>query len=279
MNQLIRRYLVTDPAFSEYVYNCMATVPKERILQLDSKEIVHFRSQNKMRIFADNATLEERLYMLSRLHFTFTITVAPERYEIEEIMEKLSLDATPDERIESIEDMAKRHIFVLSSREFMRVTQLAAMNSHSQVYVLNYDYVNLHRKLKAKTPQATYTPLIKEGLKGLEATAEIALTALIHRPMIESITGLTEFDLSILLTLYGQRNSYIALDKIAARMDSKRIIQLGATMIGKRCVTLYRLGHIDAATVGINSKSYAIMDSGIALVHLYLQYIINKSSL
>lgn len=272
-----RFYYVNDPAFGEYVYNCLINTSKEDILQLDDKERNIFRSKSNMRRFADNEGLEKRLLLLARLKISFCVVCAPLLNQVDKIIEKsLEVHDQPKARVSLMETMARDKIFVTSSREFLMATHLAAHNSHSQVYVLNYDYLQLQRSV-SKLKEDVYSKQQKEVEAGFRDLGKFILATLIAEDALEVGAGVTQEQMKILLILFEYPDKFIHSDILARALGETA----RSRYVLRGCRELMKLGMIEHMP-GITqepgrSSRFTIMEKGIDAVMYYMKFITKKA--
>lgn len=275
-----RTWVVDDPALSEYVFHCMRLLPAEKKKDLNSQELLNFKNEKAMRRFAENESLDKRLLLLSRMGYSYCVVVAPTNENLDDLYKKVTSQyRSAHSRLDIIKAMSEKKIFVLSSRDTLVMSHMAAQNSHSQVYVLDYAYVHLHDKLKSIGGMAS-RPFVNEardGMEGLDDLSKIALLALQGDELIQSICGITKFELRILLAMYPERSKMITRDRVSDLMgESKR-----ATGVAKSCGELEKRGYLlrePGYRAGKHrSQVYMIGDKGIDTVLKYLTFLTHKA--
>lgn len=266
-------YLVNDPAFSEYVFHVMSNTTRQQIMKLGMAERRHFKTPLVTRNFADKASIEQRLYMLCRLNKSFTIVVCPDEIELESILEVLEHPEHPSKRLTTIEKMAGENTFMMGSRNLLPPLQLGAMNSHSGVYVLNYDYTRTYREIK-KSEAETLNAGVRSALKGFDFIANMAANSLAGNSIIQSVTGVDKHALRILVMLYLNRNNFISTSTMAETLEQDD--NYGRKVIRKLCARMGELEYILLAKDGVE-LTYCIMEKGIEAVAAFIKYVIQES--
>lgn len=267
-----RKYILNDPDFCEYVYNCLVNVPKEELANLSTSELSIFKTKTTMRKFADNESLEKRLLLLSRIHIPFTVVCAPREVDMVEITENFSDQFIDPKRRELIiKKMATEKMFVMSSKYFLLTLNMAAQNSHNQVYVLNYQYSQLRQKLK-KTYSHLLSTDIRSSISYFDELSKILLRGFSAIEHCDAITKLSEFDLRVLLALLPARDKYLTVTKICGVMN----ISVRSRTIHPACENLYKSGFIYKMS-GNHFKSketrmYTIAEKGISTVMDFMKY-------
>lgn len=271
-----RFYFVNDPDFSEYVFHCMRLCPPEIKARLNPIELAYFKNEKEIRKFAEDQNLDKRLLMLSRIGMSYCILIGPQEVDLNPMMQGvLTQYKSAEARQEVIKAMMENRVFVLSSRDIMVMSHLMAQNSHSQVYQLDKAYVLLHDKLQNYRIRP-FKEEVKDAAEGFDMLAKITLNALCSEESITSITGITEFEMKILLAMYPYRNTMITNDRISEFIgESYR-----STGVAKSCGELEKKGCL-IREVGYRKKHrsqvYMINEKGIDAVLNYLKFIAKKS--
>lgn len=272
-----RFYLVNDPAFSEYVFNVLVQVPKKIILELSDKEQIIFRSHVNMRKFADNESNEKRLLLLSRIGISYCMLFGPDKTDFDKLLEDTTATyEDPKARLQIIDQMAKGKIFVLSSRDILLSAHMAANNSHSQVYVLNYEYIQLQHRV-AMINTDVYNVQQKEVQQAFFDLANIVRTTMIASDSMSIGSGVPEGQMKLLLALFAQKGNFVSADALSSLCGE----QMRSRFVSKMATELIRSKHIDHLPVKTvdagRSSKYMINEKGIESVMTYLKHIAKKS--
>lgn len=275
-----RSYFLNDPQLSEYVFHAMRMCPLEKKKELSQYELQYFKNEKAMRRFADYESMEKRLVMLNRIGISFALVVAPmdETDAVDEVMQKVTSQYRSGEsRKDIVETMAKKKIFVMSSRDTLVLSHMAAQNSHSQVYVLDYRYVALHDRIT----ELFGRPMAKEMDDAAEAVdylSKIALEAMKGTDVIQSIAGCTDFEMRILMAMYPGRQTMVTRDRVTALMG----LSNRETGVSKAMGDMERKGYLlREPGYGKNRhrhQVYMLSDKGIDAALKYLTYLIAKAT-
>lgn len=271
-----RFYRINDPGLSEYCFHVMRLCPPEIRSKLNRIELAHFKDEKTLRRFTESATLDQLLLMLSRIGIGFSIVVAPHEVDMDSIMQgTVSQYRAVASRKDIIKAMAEKKVFVVSSRDILVMSHMMAQNSHSQVYTLDYTYVELHDKLDNYRIRP-FKKEVKDAVDGFDDLAKLTLNAITSQDSIQSISGVTEFEMSILLAMYPHRQTMIKNDRISELIgESYR-----STGVAKSAGELEKKGYLfrEAGFRGKHrSQAYMIGEKGIEAVLNYLKFIAKKS--
>jgi len=271
-----RFYHINDPQFSEYVFHCLRTCSLDEKQKLNPQELAYFKDEKSMRRFADNESLDKRLLMLSRIGMRFAIAIEP----IEEKTDKVWDDIITQykyasKRRELTEAMAKQKMFVFSSKELMVGIQMAAQNSHSNIYVLDYDYVELNDNLGNYRIEA-FNTVVRDAQKGVAGLSKILIANMAANKITETIAGVTLTQMQVLLAIFPYADTFISGERATRLMfESDR-----TTGILRVLGTLEKEGYV-TRHMGYEGKhrkpQFTIAEKGIRAAMEYMRYIIKHS--
>lgn len=267
-------YLIEDPDYSEFVFNCMMESSAEERRQLSPQELQFFRTESAMRRFADNESKEKRDLLLARIGIRFCTIYAPANGRVDYMLDEVFTQYQfVEKRMAITQAMSKNKIFVQSSNDVLVGVHMAAQNSHSQVYVLNYNYVKLHRKI-VNWKSASRRSDTKDAMEAFDIVAALTLATLNTSNEVEGICGVNERQIKILLALYTRRHTFTTHITVANLTgDSGR-----TKGVQHLCHDLEENGFI-AREPGYSkishrkNQNYMIMSKGINAVMDYLKYL------
>ncbi len=269
-------YKINLPEFSQFVYHVMATTPMEVRLKLTSQEIVYFANEASMKRFSDQETLEKKLLLLAKLEVPFCVVVG-KRPQVDSVTDQLyNQYKYVQKRKALIEAMAREKVFVFSSNQVLMGLHMAAQNSHSKVYVLNYDYVRMNQKL-LKTGLSSVNTDVNDAMAGFDFLSKAILLASLKLKYAQSMFGVSAFEMTILLCMLPYRNTFVNGNKIYEIMGEdvrKRGLIKVATAMEKEGF-LRQFTGIDENRNRL--KSFTIAEKGINTVMEFLKYIANTS--
>ncbi len=271
-----RQYFINDPDFCEFVYNCMATASTEERMNLNVGELTNFKSKSTMRRFADNESTEKRLLLLARIGIQFCVICAPKSYPVTGLLDEVVTQYKIVEKRQALtEAMAKKKVFIISSNHVLIAAHMAAQNSHSQVYVLNYDYLRFSQKLSEIKTEKARPDLIKESMAGFDLLAKISYVVGSSDIIAESICNVTKNELAILLVLYSNRHTFTSDTTIALKLNES----IRSQGVSKVCTNLEKNGYLvrepghDRSKARHRNNKYMIISKGIDAVMHYMKFI------
>ena len=271
-----KMYLINSPEFSEYVFFAMSTAPQEAKLKLTSKELEYFKDLKTMRRFADNETMEKRLLLLAKLEIPFCLVMG-ERTNVEHALDEIYTQYKYVEKRKALTDaMARKKIFVLASNNVLLGLHMAAQNSHSRVYILNYDYVKLNQRL-LETGSNTVNQDVKDARSGFEILSRATLLTSLRFKDSQQMFGVGPFELQVLLALYPYMTTFVSANKVYEIMNE----DVRSRGIIKACTEMEKNGYLRGLP-GFNDqrnkvRSYTLAEKGVNTVMEFLKYIANNS--
>lgn len=273
-----RMYLISNPQFAEFVFNCMATATAEAKRKLNATELKYFSSPKSMRKFADNESMEKRNLLLSRLGINFCTFYAPANFPVGPMLDDIKdsyFDAA--KRKDVIEAMSKGKIFALSSNDILNTMHMAAQNSQMQIYVLNREYVMLHQRLNIN-PNKALNKVSKEVQDGFDDFSKVVLAANSTVDICQSICGMDIKKLRILLALYPNRHTFLSAEQLMSIINiTYRDIKFKHSLTDLEKEGFVLGNKQQAKRVGPAPKSYMILGPGIDAVMMYLKYIYKQA--
>lgn len=271
-----RYFTINDPEFSEWVFHCMRLSSFDQKKELSANELKYFEKDEDIRRFAENETLDKRIMMLTRLGYSFTILGYPQTVDITKTLTPIPGQyQLANKRTAIIEQMIRDKVFVLSSRDLTIISHMAAQNSHSQVYVLDYSYVKVREKLNNYRTRP-FTEDIRESVKEADELSKILLNALCTKDIFESICGCNEYEMRILLALFANRNTMVSHDRIAELLQEPYRTKGIAKVCGNLCDKNY-IAREPGYRGQHRSQNYMIMEAGITAVMNYIKFVVKKS--
>ena len=267
---------VYDPKLNEYLYDKLSRLTYEQRKTLSSSELRLVSSEVEIRKFVTWGTLEKKLAICSKVGIQFSLLFYENVEDYKNLIEKVYKQYTMRRfRLDNIEEMRDRGVFVVTNKEFSLSLSMLAQNCHSDVYYLNKDFIKLRGMVNYATGSRNRNPLNQEYAKSEEAFSLIS-KLVFHAKMAENFMrteGLEMVDAMILLLMYSKAKTYIQLDVIQRALEgaySERVVAL-------RTGELFIEGYIDKLPTQSRKPQYTITGKGINLVGRILLKIVNST--
>lgn len=269
-------YIATDPAFSEYVYFVMKKASPEQRGRLNPRELACFRSDKAIRDFADNETLERRMLMLTRLGLSWTMCLHTDKVDFDEMFKEYNVDYTfAQKNKDMVKSLKRGDMFVFGSRDMMMYQHLAAMHCHSQMFILDYDYLRAQKLLMGQR-EVRRVDKIKDAAEVYEELGRLMFHTISAFRQAVSISDVDDQRLRILLILLGFRNRYMKLETLCGKMGEPQrntgIGRIVKNMIKDGLVTQLKIPNQDW-----ESKAFTITEMGVDKVMTFIKYVKHKA--
>jgi hypothetical protein len=208
--------LMDDPIFNEFLYTILYEATYEEKRGLQGKYLDAAMKPGAAKRFIDNATIDEKDYILSHFGIRwFRVFVKDDTVNREKLTEILKKFAGK-QRIESFKDIADAKIFVSSDKTFNRLMAIMAQSMHSPAYYLNLEYVragyHIHDWPKINISQKNME--MREVLEASSNIARLMLCTMLRMKVAPGLTGLNEVEMSLLLYFYYNWTIHIPNDDI-----------------------------------------------------------------
>lgn len=271
-----RKIGLHDPFFSEYVYHCIATASPDQINKLPTQLLTHTHNKLRIKRFADKASMEQKIEMLSRLGVDCAFFFStPEFLSIESIKQAYA-NYKENNRVKDVNQMIQQRMFVFASRDVMAILGVMAMNCHAETYRINREYSTLAAAIvnaKDIDKQVKDIELTKSSILDHKLIATLLLNNLEQQDFVSGMTAYKARELKVLLYLYVRRkshDSYTSLEAVQKRFAT----QYDKARIRMTLNQLNKALHIDKFP---NKNQYVISATGIQLLVSYIARLVNQT--
>jgi hypothetical protein len=271
-----RFYCFKDTDFSEFVYHALVTASSEAKANLSTTELSKLNYKHGARRFSDNEGLEKQLFVLTRLGYSFCVLVAHEDAKVQNILSDTGTQFTEvGKRDQVIKLMHSDRFFAFGSRDIMLLSHMAAQNSHSQAYSLNWSYLKLKDSLSANGVEITSKTMV-EAKKAMAELVSWSLQSLLAKDIIEAICEVDEMQLKILMATFPYRGTYVSAKTIADQAGE----QQRSRAFAQKCNWLQKFDYLERAPghrrSGKKMLSFTITEKGINTLFTYIRYVSKK---
>ena len=213
----VKRSIVTNDIFTEYVYDCIINATIEDRKFLTGQQVSISRNKKKARIWSIRSTMEEKILLLARLNVPCAIIIGCNKEKIAKLevaVRKLTQSMMADM-------MAKENIFCISDKTFLTYANVMSANAHSETALLNKDFMRASQRLN-EWKQANRNGSVKDVKNSVQSTRDIS--KMLYSSIIVSKYALgafdvSETDLSVLLFLHSKRREFITLTELKIELN------------------------------------------------------------
>lgn len=225
----VKRPIVTNDIFTEFVYDCIINATIEERKLLTGQQAGISRNKKKARTWTIRSTVEEKILFLARLNIPCGLIVGCTKDKIAELKE--SVRNLSQSRLADL--MAKENIFCISDKTFLSYANVMSANAHSETALLNKDFMRASQRLN-EWKQAERNGSIKDVKNSVQATREIS--KMLYNSIIVSKYALGAFDvnetdLSVMLFLHSKQREFITHTEIKIELNGiYRNFKIGACL-------------------------------------------------
>jgi DNA-binding MarR family transcriptional regulator len=271
----MRNYSITDPFFNEFVFNAIvnSSADQRARLPFDFYAVANF--PGKAKIFADTATLERKMTMLSHLGISCSVWFSPPDHMNTEILQESMKEFKQMDRLTSQKKMIQNRQFVFCDRDMMASLNVMGQTCHHETFIMNRDYYQVTEQLTTLNDvKPSSIEAAKPAMSEYKLLTKFILQLILHRDMVDGLTSFKDLQLSILLYLFVHRNTYVDQKTISEYLYpayKKSSVFDSLTRLRQRAL-IDRLPHSDRRI-----RRFAITGSGIQIVGNYMLRIVNQT--
>jgi hypothetical protein len=273
---LNRKVLIADPFFNEYVYHCIVSSSAELRNKLPTSLLQHTHTQEKIKRFADKASLEQKIEMLSRLGVSFAMFFSTPEYLMKEELVQAYKNHKSDKNYNTVNDMIQKRQFVFTSRDVMAVLGIMGQNCHSNTYMINRDYSRIATEIQnfQTDKKVKDVDIIKSVMQDNRMVAKLLMHNLMNQSYVDIMTNYKPVDLLVLFFLFLRMDknttSYTPLKKVQEHFRSiYNSRTISTTLSG-----LYKSGHVQRFPTRLE---YAISGLGVQTLFAYITRLVNNA--
>lgn len=268
-------FLVSDPAFAQYVYYKMVNCPPLVRGRLNPAEQRYFRSKDAMRKFATDETFERRILLLTRMGVRWSVVMYEETADLDLMYKEVDENYTfTRKNLDLMNLMRKGDVFCFGSSTIMMAQLLAEQGCHSQKYVLDYGYLRTLKKMpdqraitfdvKANDMEQQYMHLARIIYQSITCWERLELTI--------SDDGVTALAMRILIVLLGHRHSFVTARSMKHRLgvpiSNQITVRTMNQMVKNGLIYQTRVPELE-----FEQKAYTISEKGLEKVMYFLKYV------
>lgn len=243
--------------------------------KLPTDLLKHTHSQARAKTFADKASLELKIEMLSRLGIESCVFFSLPEYLNKEAFLKTYKDYKANNRLKSMDDMIEKKQFAFASRELMSVLAVMGQNCHHDTYMLNREYATLAgeiAQMSKHAPKIKDIELVKSVMEDHKMIVTLLMFNLLNQTFVDSFSAFTVRELEIMMYLFIQRkgSEYLPIDTVCEHFKNKYSKQTISAALHK----MHKSFHIDRFP---RTQKYAIASLGIQVLCSYISRLLNST--
>lgn len=216
-----RRYLIYNKSFSEYAYRIFCELSADKKSELSTDDLKVLKDKASINRFVHEAPFEQIILLLTKIGKSLDIRIYDEPEDVDQLEEIIiNQFELPEQQVQSMEIMAKKNIFYLSSRDIMMAAMMAAQNVHNKVYQLAANSRELIKKHYSITSvKLRYDDQIDQCEEAYMDFNSILLEQLNALDWANKTLNLDLIDIRVLSALFAKRHGALLMQDIARSAD------------------------------------------------------------
>lgn len=205
------RRSVPDPIFNDFLYTILYNSSYAQKRELHGRYLKAAMSEKSARLFIQNASDEDKKYILGKLGYKFFWCFCKEDFK-QEYLSDILKKFQEDRKVSALKDILETGIFVTGDREFLRLMGLMSSAIHQPSFY--FDLEMQRQGLNIKKWKKRYMTPIDLKMRDLdEGSTELArtlLSASVSMDYVKGTMGLSAAQMKILLYLYTQPHIFMS---------------------------------------------------------------------
>jgi hypothetical protein len=277
-----------DDRWGEFLYNILSNLNHEQKSRLNDKELFMLKNDSTIKRFSTSAPLKRQMVMLTRLGYDWFFGFYPQGKQIPDLLKKAYRQHTIKEtRVDVMQEMIESHVFIIDNKAVATALAMMAMNSHSDVFVINTQFLKIPSLLdhyeKTNNPLAgllrdhnpnNVTAEFRDAMRSLDVFNEIVGEVYRAEDYVSSVLRISKLDYWILHYLFKHRNNYVTLDYLKRQIGHK----YPGKAIAIRCTYLFKDRGLIDKIPKTSPVSYTIKSDGILVLGEIMNMIINRAT-
>lgn len=262
-------YRIDDPFFVEFVYHCIATAKREQLIRVPFDLDKFTKTPSAIKAFAEKASLEQRLVMLSRLGVEWKLWLAPMAEMNKQVIIETLQNYKEEARLESVNKMIGDKHFVFGDRDVMTILGMMAQNCHSETYRINRDYSLLAEQVVEGETKLSNVESVKSLLEDHKLLLRFSLNVLLSQDYIDGQTSFDAEDIMVLQFLLLHKNTFVEQNKIIDKFNKYK-----KNTITRVLYKLFKSHHIDKFP---GKQRYCIANLGVQVLTNLMARVVNRT--
>lgn len=210
------KLLVRNPSLNAFIYSLLYELTNEQKKRLSKPFMFVAKSERRAKNFSEFSTLDEKVRFLSELGFENALVFFQDKIGSVNGL-KVILEKYEQKKVASAaKDIIDLKVFVSSDKQVKHLLSLMADTISHKSYFLNLEYSRVGYHIKNWKSEIN-TPSSKELIETVDNSDLVIKTVLNSCNLLsqsDSISGVNQYQIKVLLYLYGFRHTFISKQKI-----------------------------------------------------------------
>lgn len=207
---------VQNPIFNDFVYSVLYNASYEEKRGLRGRLMNAAMKPSAAKFFANHATWEEKVELLAHFGIEyFTVFVKTKNTQLKQLGKILEKYEKDGEQL-ALQDIVNAKIFVTGDQQFVQLFRLMAKSIHKPQYFLNLELTRAgyHINKWKRRNNSNDSMAIREAQECAPLLARYALSAAVKMQYTKGSTGVSDFNMQVLLYFFVYANNYLPEHKI-----------------------------------------------------------------
>lgn len=260
-----------DAIFNDFLYTILYNASAEKKRLLKGKYLKAAMSETSAKTFIQNASLEDKLYMMCELGQKFFMVLVNEKTTPTEFKGILDL-FEKDQKSTAYTDILRNGLFVSSDSSFNRFLGFVSRSIHHHSFFLSMEQVRagFHVRKWAKRAYTQRDLAFREADESTTELVKLLLHGSIASDYVKSAIGINPTELKLLLYFYTHPHTFVSEKHLYDYF--KGCIRESDTRLGVRA--LWKSGFLEMDK--LPEKRYTITGTGTQKVAEYLRFVFAK---
>lgn len=261
----------SDPHFNDYLYTLLFNMEASQKRHLKGKHLKAVMTERGARNFIANASLEDKLYLLSCTGQKFFITLMAEDFKKEWFKEIYDL-FQKDKKPAALKDLVSRGLFVSSDVNFTRLLGHVSRSIHHHNFYQATELrrTGFHIRKWKRIALGAKDLETREADEAATSLAQLLLSGSVTMDYMKGLMGISATEMKLLLYLYTNSHAYTSEKYLGSFF--KGYIRDAEVRLSIR--NLCKSGYVEADKVP--EKRYTITGPGTKMVNEYYKIIFTK---
>lgn len=248
-----KRDVLLNPVVSEYLYDCMVNATNEQKSNLKLKYLKAIKNSKTAKVFSAKSTMEEKAILLAKLGIRFSWVFNLSKQRLNELVKG-------KEKPSKLADiMLSEKVMIVTDKQVLQYLNLMAANCHSEVYMMNRDFLKVGYTLTdwKKDHYNTNLQEVKDSFKATKDMCKLMVGAMINSKLSVTMFGIPETAFTILLFMYSKDKEFLTESEIKLQFNGI----YRNFKIGKSTNELLRASYIEKSFL-TSAKEYRVTSMG-----------------
>lgn len=210
------KLLVRNPALNEFIYSILYSLTNEQKKKLSKPFLFVAKSERRAKNFSEFSTMDEKVRLLSELGYDNAIVFFQDKIGSMNSLKVILEKYWENKSASAAKDIVDIGVFVSSDKQVKYLLSLMADTISHKSYFLNLEYNRVGYHIKGWKPKRD-TPdsrQLNETIESLDLVAKTILNSCNSLSFVDSISGVNQYQMKILLYLFEYRHTFIPKQKI-----------------------------------------------------------------